>query len=307
MPDYHLRSNKAVDRLLWLSALEQLYYADWFGRRFSYYSLAGPTLEDCRLLSTKIPSAAVVSIESKASVRKRQKFHLPSKRTILVENQVGKFLADWQVPKSPVAFWLDYTGLNRQQFDDFRQLINIVPTRSLIRITVNADNKNHTAGTLAALKEELADLWPSDVQLGDSNLSINDYTSVVARAARKSAEAGVSGSMNEFRPISCTVYSDATRMLSLTGCILSSTDRVAFKKATKRLGFADTWEVEEIDVPMLSVKERLRLEPHLPSRSIKRLKKALGHELGSSKETQKALEQYARFAYLIPNFVRVSI
>ena len=61
-PPYHLRPNKAVDRLALVEAIKRL------GRmgdlsEYTYYGLGGPYLEDFRLLYELCPEIKMVSIE----------------------------------------------------------------------------------------------------------------------------------------------------------------------------------------------------------------------------------------------------
>ena len=61
-----------------------------------------------------------------------------------------------------------------------------------------------------------------------------------------------------------------------------------------------------INVPVLSTKERLRLQPLLPyTNSGKNLGKRLGYHIGYNREkTKELLRHYAKFHRQVPRFIR---
>ena len=87
-PAYHLRTNKAVDRLLLVDVLREI-GAD---RTFTYYSLAGPFLEDLRVMDHFFPDMRLVSFEQDTDTYLRQSFHQFNSRITLHHRALGDFL-----------------------------------------------------------------------------------------------------------------------------------------------------------------------------------------------------------------------
>src|SRR5258706_16377823 len=77
-PAYHLRTNKAVERLLFLELLRKLDGS--LPRRirlYEYVSLGGPYLEDFALVHAAFKNRHMTSLEVNEHVRTRQVVNLP--------------------------------------------------------------------------------------------------------------------------------------------------------------------------------------------------------------------------------------
>ncbi|MGH7814651.1 MAG: O-methyltransferase [Candidatus Binataceae bacterium] len=59
-PAYHLRPNKAVDRLIFMEAIQHLEGVHPLDS-YTYYGFGGPFLEDCRLIYERHPKIKIVS------------------------------------------------------------------------------------------------------------------------------------------------------------------------------------------------------------------------------------------------------
>jgi len=118
-PPYHLRPNKAVDRLFFVEAIKRLdRLADL--KEYTYYGLGGPYLEDFRLLYEMCPEVKkMVSIEENEDTFRRQEFHLPCGILRLEKTKFKSFLAGYEANDENSIFWLDYTGLEYGHFEDF--------------------------------------------------------------------------------------------------------------------------------------------------------------------------------------------
>jgi len=131
-PAFHLRTNKAVDRLSFVEAIGRLaHLADL--SEYTYYSLGGPTLEDCRLLYEFHPQIKMVSIEENEEIYKRQVFHLPCATLDLKHEEFKSFVAQYEANDVKSIFWLDYTGLEFGQFEDFMALLGKLTANSMIQ------------------------------------------------------------------------------------------------------------------------------------------------------------------------------
>ena len=137
-PPYHLRVNKAIDRLLLVDILDILKRHCDNISDYTYYGFGGPFLEDCRLIHDRYPEIQMVSIEKNQQTFERQKFHRFSKKLNLKNQDFVSFLAHF--PSSGKAiFWLDYTDLKFGNFDDFKNVLGKVSENSVVKITIRAE------------------------------------------------------------------------------------------------------------------------------------------------------------------------
>src|SRR5438046_1663193 len=73
---YHLRVNKYIDRQMLIEALDLVNrYAPV--ERYGYVSMAGPYLEDCRVLHQAVRISRMYSFDTSASVVARQEVNRP--------------------------------------------------------------------------------------------------------------------------------------------------------------------------------------------------------------------------------------
>ena len=140
---YHLRPNKAVDRLLFLELCTRLAPALGIeANGYSYVGFGGPQMEDFRLLHEKFPQMSMLCIEHLENVIPRQKFNCPHTQVNFLEEakRSGDWLKDW-IPSEPVVLWFDYAlkSERKEQFNEFQTLLSCAPIGSLLRMTMNAD------------------------------------------------------------------------------------------------------------------------------------------------------------------------
>ncbi len=120
-PAYHLRSNKAVDRLTLVDAIKRATRLVDDLSEYTYYGFGGPYLEDFRLLYEFYPEIKMISIENNEETYKRQQFHIPCHTSQLKLKNMGfkSFLARYEANDEKSIFWLDYTDLQYGHFEDF--------------------------------------------------------------------------------------------------------------------------------------------------------------------------------------------
>ena len=137
-PPYHLRKNKAADRFALIEAIRRLPSLALDLQDYIYLSLGGPYLEDMRQIYEFCPEIRMVSIEGSAEVCSRQYFHMPCRNIQIVETDLSSFITTFE-PENKCIFWLDYTGLEISNFDDFTRLLPKVFEGSIIKITLRAN------------------------------------------------------------------------------------------------------------------------------------------------------------------------
>ena len=112
-----------------------------------------------------------------------------------------------------------------------------------------------------------------------------------------------------FQLLDSSRYSDHTHMLSITGIVCNKSEISKIRQQFKNWNL-DWDDPRRIDVPILSIKERLHLEKYLPSKAQtgRSLSRALGYKIDNTElEHIKKLEQYEKFYRYYPYFARVSI
>jgi hypothetical protein len=313
-PPYHLRPNKAVDRLAFIEAIRRLQiFAD--SDDYQYYTLGGPYLEDMRLMYESFPDMQMVSIEHDAQIYKRQKFHLPCGNIELRETDLYSFVDTYESGDEQAIFWLDYTGLEFKHFEGLMTLLPKVTENSMVKVTLEADPKKFMDAKETdrtnrdEFKKKFGALIPESAP--DPPIEQRLFAALVQSMVRVSAERSFpAGSPIGFEPISSFFYADTTPMFTLTGIVCSRNRTADLKKAYKgwQLVNFDWKEPRRIDLPALSTRERLHLQHLLPvsDKAGKVLCEALGYliEGNDRRTTEKLLKQYADFHRYSPYFIR---
>lgn len=327
-PPYQLRTNKAVDRLLLANILHEL---GGKCKNYRYYSLAGPFLEDLRVMDHFLPDMKLASIENDLQTYKRQDFHKFTSVIALIKKDLKDFIiTDYQPEENTIdVFWLDYTNLEYDRFQEFQLVLKRVPPGSVVRITLRAQRELDVdyledylpSDILEALKrgiekrfaEEFDKILPPDAP--GAFAAPKEFANMVQHMLRYTASEALdtSGNPVDFLPVQSTRYNDNTQMLSVTGvvCLRDQIESVKEELASITYANFDWREPALINIPALSMKERLWLEKHLPVETGKdageELYALLGYMIDSSERTSKQqLAHYADYCRFYPNFVRVN-
>ena len=326
-PPYHLRTNKAVDRLLLVDVLRRLgpHYD-----QMTYYTLAGPFLEDLRVIDHFFPDIHLVSLESNEQTFNRQNFHKFTSNVDLRRRTLADFLAHDYKPGVRDIFWLDYTDLKYARFGEFQGVLQQVPDGSVVRITLRAEQEidldrlrdRVSAAELsrvqAELETEFVDMYrailPSPTPSAFSHPK--QFARTVQLMVRLAASAALdtAGSERDYLPIHSIRYNDNTQMLTVTGIVCNRNSIDATKEQLKSVRFVDfDWnEPIEVNIPDLSIKERLHLESQLPIPSGSDAGTILYETLAymtadNAKATKNQLARYADFFREYPHFIRLTI
>lgn len=329
-PPYHLRTNKSVDRLLLVDVLRACEEKD---ENLVYYSLAGPFLEDLRVMDHFFPRMRLVSLESNEQTFKRQKFNQFSSRLELKNETLEHFLTHDYTPGVRDVFWLDYTDLKYSRFEEFQRVLKQVRPGSIVRITLRAEPEID----LGALKERVSDEELARIRAElekkfkdefdrvlphpyepEAFVSPKVFAQMVQLMVRRAASTAVdkAGSSVNYFPIQSTYYDDHTQMISITGmvCLRSKMKSTIRRMKTRLDRFAnfDWHEPERLDIPALSLKERLQLERYLPIPSGQDAGEVLFDALqymidNGEAKSKRQLSHYADCHREYPNFVRISI
>ena len=317
---YHLRVNKAVDRHVFLDLLVRIHGAFSLAKH-AYIGFGGPFLEDFRLVHNQLGLKDLVSLEIDTNVMDRQAFNLPFSRIRRLLQSSGDFIANYN-PRKNAILWFDYAAAKetRVQVEEMQLLLPKLLPGDVYKITINAnpnalnppglEGRAQLEARIATLRTRLGDFLPTTIT-EDSVSGARSYAktllSALLRAARESVQ-----SLTEMRylPVTAFRYADGPhQMLTATWCVLPA---ASSKKFIERAGFT-RWDLflrdeqpVPIDVPALSVKERLFVDARLPSQQARRISRALRFYCGKDEEEAvEKLESYARFYRHLPYFSRI--
>lgn len=305
-PAYHLRPNKAVDRLIFMEAIQRLERVNPL-KLYTYYGFGGPYLEDFRLLYERYPDLAVVSIEQDEEVVKRQRFHVPSRKLSLKHTDLGSFVSTFDPEDRVSIFWLDYTNLTYGNFNEFSALLAKLTPDSLVKVTLQAKWRFFANGKRDFAKEFGA-LLPSG--FGKPPRDIKAFVAVIQNMLRIASERALPAAGGvTYQPLCTFYYSDGTFMFTATGLICERTRQNTIRNAFAGWKFAalDWADPVRIDVPILTTKERLHLQKHMPrgGNCGRVLRQRLGYLIDKTEEkTESQLAQYERFHRYYPYVMR---
>lgn len=303
-PPYHLRSNKSVDRYLFVEALKHIIEP---GKRpsesYTYVGFGGPFLEDLKVAEHYFPAIKLISLEQDKETLKRQKFHRFCRRLKLLHQTDEEFVNSFTEGER-LALWFDYLGCTPQNIGSFSEAVKKAGDWSMLRITLYAGFPTN----------EVKDKFISDFeQLLPGNyedyFTDQDSFATLLQKIIQSSTIPPAGSSYGFHLINSTCYRDGARMITITGLKCPNDE---WKSTKRRLSkwpfFTPSWDhnPERINLPDLSLQERLHLASLLPVRSPtpgKILKRRLGYSIGS----EESLNNYAAFCRYFPVFSRLAM
>lgn len=315
-PPYHLRVNKAVDRLAFIDAIKRLEKLGGDLSDYTYYGFGGPYLEDFRLIYEFCPEIIMVSIERNKHTLNRQEFHRPCGKLNLdlTEDEFDSFLVSYTSNDKRSIFWLDYSDLTGACYAEFKALASKLAEESMLKITLPAnpsdfiDKPGEIPGTGAdKFRRQFGNVMRD--RSVDPPRKRSDFAKLLQDMLRIAAEQAFPSTSVCFQPVSSFYYSDGTPMFTLTGIICRRERKSYVEKAYKGWDFANlNWAGPKIiNLPDLSTKERLRLQEFLPCHKYtgRVLRLALGYYIDKDcRATENKLKHYAEFHRYSPYFVK---
>ncbi len=334
-PAYNLKVNKEADRAVMIETIRRAIPLFGTESDYRYIGFGGPFLEDMKRVHGAFPSVKLVSLEGNVETFKRQDFHrfINDDRLELVFGKSHVYLRTKYVPEGKEIIWLDYLNFGREELADFVFLATKVATGSMLRITVRGEWKDKLPGAAApkdewakvfhSFKNNFGDLAPEVLEPDDFLDGIR-YCSILTKMVVAAVQDELAPPLPRyFQPLVANFYKDETRMLSVMGVVADtpSDERVEAIGAVMvdsivAKAFND-WDlaslngetVHQLDVPSLSLKERLALDRHLPLTSSEREAKCL-NELpylvgGSQADHERLMRRYAALSPYYSQFARV--
>jgi hypothetical protein len=327
---YHLRQNKAVERGVFVDVLVRAGRATPKPiQQYKYIGMAGAFSEDFKLMHAQIGVKKFLSIENDRSVLDRQRWNQPLRGIDYREGTTG-VLIDEYAPSGSVIVWLDYASPRQLalQLAEVQQLVAKLLDYDILKVTLCASDQALEGGpgadTIAhkvnRARQRLGDyLHPGDA-LGEEQLDRSGYPRLLLKCAERAVKRGMEGSgRSRFQLLTAFVYQDSEhRMLTFTGIVLPKGKATAFLRdsgigtwdlATTRWGDDGTDPIP-IQIPELSLRERLFVDQQLPKRGTPRtIMRKLGFRIasGSDEKTLAALGSYRQFYRYFPYFSKMVV
>jgi hypothetical protein len=321
---YHLRPNKAVERSLFLDLLGRIGRTSFNISDYQYIGFGGPFMEDFKAIHAATRISNMVCIERDPVVQARQKFNCPLSCVKFVLQNSSTYIDDFS-SEFPTIVWLDFTspGELKQQLDDTAKLVNKLAHCDIFKVTLNA--------SVAALREQTAGLSENELvtlrrqefearvgadrplTITDGDFKPNKFPTLLLQAVHLAAKRGVNASTLVIQPLTAFVYSDGTPMLTATGIVLdpAKTDVLAFPQSSRLSHWPLSsigWQYPlEIDLPVLSMRERLALESLQPNGTVAQAKQLLGPLIAPEGIPPKAVRSFGTYYRIYPEFARISL
>lgn len=326
---YHLRPNKYVDRQLFINLLSRIDRIRSMSG-YVYISMGGKFLEDHRAIHLALDIEKMYSFDLDQNTVNRQNFNKPfekiecfCKSSEDFVNDFSNFAGTFSLGTNFIV-WLDYTdpGQRLTQLQEFARLIEYAQAFDIVRITVNATIS--TLGAEGRLPAGFANVRDWRLACYRSQLSDfagtpqadymrqSSFPTILAHSVGLAAKKAARATRNlVVRPLAVFSYSDGPHtMLTSTGIVLPRAAADAFMenealKVWPHL-VMDWDQVARIDVPDLSIVEKVHVDRLLLSKSDGEIHDSLGFSFDNDTTTSIAkLTQYRIHYKLYPHFMRV--
>jgi hypothetical protein len=325
---YNLRQNKHVERQLFVDLLNCV--DRWRSlKNYLYVGFGGIYFEDFKLLHSHFAIRKMLSIEGQKWVLPRQKKNIPYGCIDHEHCDSGEFIRTVGMYRERynadnLICWLDYASPTQvaAQLNDVKALLPSLMPNDVLKVTMVADP--YTLATtpkpgedihekrLEILRQRLLGTQFLPDGLTAEQVREDRYPEVLLRSfQRVIAEAMKESSSLIFQPVGSYVYKDTTQMLTVTGIILETAELDNFMKRTglKEFDLAGLdWRLQQINVPDLSLREKLLLDRTIFNRTASEIETAMEFTLDEDPEDSiKMIESYVKFYRYYPNFHRVVV
>jgi hypothetical protein len=297
-----------VDRYLFVEVLKRVLKLRPPNGRYTYVGFGGPFLEDLKVIDHYFPEMRLTSLECDEETFKRQRFHQFCRGVRIWPKTDRAFVSEMKEDELITA-WFDYLGREPENFGVFGDLLKRAANWSVLRVTLNASFKDD-----AKFREEFSkrfdQILPADYETYFEN---EESFLILLQKMIRAVTTPQLRTGHDFRLLSSATYRDGARMLTVTGLKCPDVDwKRVHKEFSRWPFFTPSWNSKptRIDVPELSVQERVRLGRYLPSSGEKvghRLHRKLGYSIaGSSEASARDLANYAAFSRYFPIFARLA-
>jgi hypothetical protein len=213
--------------------------------------------------------------------------------------------------------WLDYTDTDRKaQLQEAEQTLIRLKHGDIFRITMNADIRNLKQGPAGGsasrdkfraeyLRGQIEDMMPTAI----TEITDQALPSVLAACLEIAAQKAKAQVPHlEFTPLLITSYADGQRMLTVTCGVSEIAHEERFPNPQfRRWKFAArNWQdIQDIAVPVLSARERFRLDGNLKKSAKKMLAALRFFPAEDEPSSLIAVSNYKKFQRFYPAFRHV--
>lgn len=320
---YHLRQNKAIERNLFIESLRRLNNYTNISE-YVYIGFGGPFLEDFKQIHNLLKVTKMISIEGDKNVHCRQQFNKPLSCINLGDTpeMSGDFINRYNFDDKTII-WLDYatpSDLNAQ-LNEIVNLVTKLKPKDIFKITLNANpealGKNPSERDPRAYRfQKINDILTQDFLPPNAvveDVGFKKYPMLLVNAMRRAIGHGLKG-RNDIRihPLTSFVYKDGQQMVTLTAIVLENTDTEEAKfidnSRIKNWPFYDgKWSnPKNINVPAMSLKERIHIESLLPEASVENIHETLGFYIGSTPSGANSnLSNFIEYYKVVPWYSKI--
>jgi hypothetical protein len=313
---YNLRTNKAVDRSIFMEVLMKLNAYKPIDQ-YTYIGFGATHMEDFKQIHSFFGINKLISIEKDNSIFKRQQLNKPINCIDLRNCTSGSFIQEYEFDENCII-WLDYVSPRQinEQIREFQSVIEKCGPFDVIKISVNANpdalgnqNEQETReatfeNRLTKLKSRISSFLDADTTPDD--MTLNGLPKILLSALINAANQITRSSDNKFFPISSFVYTDINhQMLTLTGIILEKDSD--FLKTIQldnwRYAYPNEKKIFKINIPDLTLKERIIIDSMLPCDDYSSIVSELGYE--DIPTFDNDIENYVQYYRHFPSFSKV--
>jgi hypothetical protein len=314
---YNLRTNKAVDRSIFMEFLMKL-NANKPISEYSYIGFGATHMEDHKLIHSLFGIENLISIESDNSIYRRQQFNKPINCIDIRNCKSGEFIEEYDFEDN-VIIWLDYVTPKNisEQIREFQSVIEKCSGYDVIKITVNCnpnalgklDSQNRTEdleNRLNKLKDRINPFLNEETTPED--MTLKKLPEVLVGALVNASLQITKSSHFGFCPITAFTYSDGPhQMLTFTGIILEKESDFLEKVSLKdwKYYYGLDKKIFKINLPDLTLRERLLIDAMLPCEDNREIIEALNYN--EILTFEKEIENYINYYRHFPNFSKVVI
>ncbi|WP_051644047.1 O-methyltransferase [Kosakonia radicincitans] len=320
---YHLRQNKAIERSLFIESLRRLNNYTNISE-YVYIGFGGPFLEDFKQVHNLLKINKMISLESDENVFRRQHFNRPLSCIDLgaTPELSGDFINRYDFDEKTII-WLDYaipSELNTQ-LNEVVNLVTKLKPKDIFKITLNANPE--TLGRDPAVRDprayrfdKIKEILTEDflpINVTEEDVGFKKYPSLLLNALKRAIDKGLQG-RNDLRihPLTSFVYKDGQQMITLTAITLENSDEeearfIDYSRIRNWPFYSGEWRTpKNINVPVMSLKERIHIESLLPEASVSIIHENLGYYIGSDLPGANAdLTNFIEYYKIVPWYSKV--
>lgn len=277
-------------------------------------------MEDFKVVHAHTGIRKMISFEMDVNTFSRQKFNRPLNCIKLENLKSTDFVMNYEFLEETVV-WLDFTSPSqlKSDLDDVYELMGKLKRGDIVKVTLNSHagsipcKKKIGLDVLESrfefLENLLGDYFPTDIK--PEMLSKENYSNALFKILELVFDKAIGGTHNNyFQPLTSFVYADGQQMMTFTGIILDRGETKSFFDKTDikkwNLSIINKNEPIFINVPELSVKERMLLDSLLPNYTAKKIHKRLRYLLAEDeKDSLAGIENYVRYYKQFPYFSKV--